>query len=270
METLQKYRWPLAGLMIVLLLGGLVFAGQSQIEHWIAANEQAFTAWLQPERFEKQQWLLMPAAFAGGLIASLSPCILALLPVNLSYIGTRKAKSKWEALINASAFVAGVVLVLSLFGLVGSFAGLIIIDYRGYVHLLVGLLSIALGIGLMGVFKMKVPALVTHMPAGMGPFLIGAAFALVTSPCGSPVLLAILTMAGTSGNLLTSVLAMACYAFGYTIIIFISSLMGGFAKQVGRLQQYAPQISQLGGLLLIIAGLYYGLSGVQWLIQAFS
>jgi cytochrome c-type biogenesis protein len=48
---------------------------------------------------------LLPLAFAGGLISSLSPCQLSLLGVNLSYIGTREFTSRKDALIKAIAFV---------------------------------------------------------------------------------------------------------------------------------------------------------------------
>ena len=95
--------------------------------------------------------LLMPLAFTGGLIASISPCILAMLPLNLSYIGTRNITSRKDAFIKAGMFVLGNVIVLSLFGLVSSFAGLVIVEYRGHINVVVvGAIILIMGTRFVG------------------------------------------------------------------------------------------------------------------------
>ena len=67
-------------------------------------------------------FILVLLGFGGGLISSLLPCVLSLLPVNLAYIGTLNITSKLEALKKASAFVLGVVLVMTLLGVFGGLA----------------------------------------------------------------------------------------------------------------------------------------------------
>ena len=255
-----------AGLAAVA--GILVAMSGARIEDWIGDNEARFMARFSPEKLEEHLWLLIPTAFAGGLIASLSPCILALLPVNLSYIGALQATSRYQAFKNALMFMGGVVLVLSLFGLVSAFAGAVIVDYKGYIHLGVGLMSLLLGLGLAGLFKIRVPGGITELPTGAGPFLVGVCFALVTSPCASPVLLAMLLIAGSSGQFLLSVGTMVSYAVGYTMLVFVCSLMTGLLVQVNRLKQYSREIHLLAGAILVLAGLYYTYAGAAWLADA--
>jgi cytochrome c-type biogenesis protein len=89
-------------------------------------------------------------------------------------------------------------------------------------------------------------------------------FALVSSPCSSPVLFAVLAAAGASGSQSIAVATMASYALGYTAIIFIASLLAGFAKQARLLLNYSETITKVGSIALIIAGIYYLVTGAQW------
>lgn len=77
--------------------------------------------------------------------------------------------------------MAGTVLVLSLFGLIASFASAIVVDHRGPVHLVVGLIILVMGLNLGGWLPLTLPRL-PELPASGGPFLVGMGFALVSSP----------------------------------------------------------------------------------------
>ena len=183
----------------------------------------------------------------------------------LSYIGALNPEAnRKQALTGAVMFVLGVVVVLSAFGLFAAFANAVIVDYKGWVHIGVGLISIALGAGLMGIFKIRVPEGVTELKQGAAPFVVGTSFALVTSPCASPILLGLLLIAGSSGSTALSVATMVCYALGYTFVLMLCSVLAGFVKQVGRLRQYGSQVAWAGGCILLLAGLYYGVSGLMW------
>jgi cytochrome c-type biogenesis protein len=249
----------LVSLVLALLVLGPISSG---IEHLISLAENSYQQW-----FSKQDTanplVLMLLAFVGGLIASVSPCILALLPLNLSYIGTRNITSRGDALIKAGLFVLGNVIILGLFGLVSSFAGAVMVEYRGHINIAVGAIILVMGLGLLGLIKIPLPNINVD-GSNFGPFGVGLTFALVSSPCASPVLFAVLAAAGASGSQLLAVLTMASYAFGYTIIIFLASLLTGFAKQANLLLKYSENITKFGSVALILAGIYYLVTGVQW------
>lgn len=249
----------LVGLVLAFLITGPISHG---IERLISLIENSYQQW-----FAKQDTanplVLMPLAFVGGLIASVSPCILALLPVNLSYIGTRNITSRGDAFIKAGLFVLGNVIILSLFGLASSFAGAVMVEYRGHINMVVGAIILVMGLGLLGLIKIPLPEINVD-GSNFGPFGVGLTFALVSSPCASPVLFAVLAAAGASGSQLLAVMTMASYAFGYTIIIFLASLLTGFAKQANLLLKYSENITKFGSIALIIAGVYYLVTGAQW------
>jgi cytochrome c-type biogenesis protein len=251
----------LVGLVLALLVAEPISNG---LEHLISLVENSYQEW-----FSKQDTanplVLMPLAFVGGLIASVSPCILALLPVNLSYIGTRNITSRGDAFVKAGLFVLGNVIILSLFGLASSFAGAVMVEYRGHINVVVGAIILIMGLGLLGLIKIPLPNINVD-GSNFGPFGVGLTFALVSSPCASPVLFAVLAAAGASGSQLLAVLTMASYAFGYTIIIFLASLLTGFAKQAKLLLKHSENITKFGSVALITAGIYYLVTGVQWFL----
>jgi cytochrome c-type biogenesis protein len=230
--------------------------------------------------------LLLGFAFLGGLVASISPCILSLLPVNLSYIGTREIHSRRDAVMKATAFVLGVVLVLSLLGLFSSFAGFVFVQFRGYFHLLVGAIIVLMGLSLAGLIRIPLPKFAPAMqPTSaqlnaswwatlrsqvLGPFSVGLTFALVSSPCTSPVMVSVLAAATATGSQVQSTLAMISYALGYTAIIFLASLFTGLAKQTRGLLAYSDTIGRIASIALLLVGLFYLITGAHWVLATLS
>ena len=251
----------LLGLLLALLITGPV---SQWLEHLISAAENRYQEWFA-QQDTTNPLVLVPLAFFGGLIASVSPCILAVLPINLSYIGTRNITSSKDAFIKAGLFVLGNVIILSLFGLVSSFAGAVMVEYRGHINVAVGAIILVMGLGLLGFIKIPLPEINVD-GSNFGPFGVGLTYALVSSPCASPVLFAVLAASAASGSQVLSVLTMVSYALGYTIIIFLASLMTGFAKQANLLMKYSEGITKFGSVALILAGIYYLFTGVQWFI----
>ncbi|NEP01724.1 MAG: cytochrome c biogenesis protein CcdA [Symploca sp. SIO2E9] len=234
------------------------------IENLVFALEERYQQWFDYQKLNNPL-LLLPIAFIGGLIASISPCILALLPVNLSYIGTRQMTSVWDVFVKAGLFVLGVVTTLSLLGLFSSFAGAVMVGYLGYVQIAVGTVIILMGLTLLGVLRLPLPPNNFSLPIP-GPYGVGLTFALLSSPCSSPVLIAVMLAAAASGSQIYSMLTMVSYALGYTAIIFLASLFAGLVKQTRVLLKYSEGIVHFGSIVLMIAGGYYLFNGIHWVI----
>lgn len=258
------------GLCLVLFLGTLSLVLLTQqwahwtegLDYFIAAVENRYQQWFDQQN-TGNPLILLSLAFFGGLLASFSPCILALLPVNLSYIGTLEVSSRRQALGKASLFVLGTVIVLSLFGLASGFATAVIVDFKGYVHLAIGAVILVMGLGFAGLIHLPLPQTQINLPVP-GPLGVGMTFALVSSPCASPVLFAVLAAAATTGSQALSVLTMVFYALGYTAVIFLASLFTGLIKQSRVLLEKSDWVIRIGSVLLILAGGYYLVTGLDW------
>jgi len=224
--------------------------------------EENYKEWLSKQNTANPVFLLL-LAFVGGLIGSISPCHLGLLTVNLTYIGTREFTSRRDALSKAGLFVLGVVTVLSLLGLVSSFAGVVMRDYRGYFNIGVGIVILVMGLTLLEIIRLPLPQIGFALPI-TGPFTAGVTFALVSSPCASPVLFSVLTAAAATGSQIQSTLTMVSYALGTSALIFFASLFTGLAKQARTLVRYSEWIMRIGGGLLIIMGGFYLFNGLSW------
>ncbi len=235
------------------------------IESFISQSENQYEKWGNSQPLTNP-WLLIPFAFGGGLLASISPCILAMLPVNLSYIGTLNVKSRRAAFWNAAGFVLGVVTILSVFGLFSSVAGAVMVDFRGYITVAVGLLIMLMGLSIGGLFHLPLPQFQVSLPPFAGTYGVGLTFALISSPCASPVLFAVLAAAAATGSPVWSVLTMVAYALGYTAVIFATSLFAGLMKFTRQILINSDAVMRWGGLVLILMGGYYVVSGVLWFL----
>ncbi|MBD1912990.1 MULTISPECIES: cytochrome c biogenesis protein CcdA [unclassified Leptolyngbya] len=262
--------WLGLGALGLLGLGLVVWASQIRLIEFLRPLqslvfwlEELYRPWLE-QTAAQNPLLLLPMAFLGGLIASLSPCILSLLPVNLGYIGTREITSRRDALLKAGLFVLGVSTTLSIIGLFSSVAAAIALQYRGYINVLVGLLIVTMGLGLFGIVPLPMPSFGKHLPLA-NPYIFGLSFALVLSPCASPIVFAVIAAAGATGSQVISVLTMVSYAIGYSMIIFLASLFTGLAKQTRGWLVHSSKFLRIGAVMLVLLGTYYIATGVNWL-----
>ena len=249
----------LISLILVIVFGAVI---SQPLERGISIIENRYQKWFD-QQDTANPFVLLPLAFLGGTLASISPCILAMLPVNLSYIGTLDIKSRRDAFTKAGLFVLGAVTILSLFGLVSSFAGAIMVEYRGYINVAVGLIMAVMGLWLMGLINIPLPQTNINLP-GTGSFGVGLTFALVSSPCASPVLFAVLASAAATGSQILGTLTMVSYALGYTLLIFLASLFTGLTKQSRQLLKHSEGIIRFGSLALMTTGIYYIFTGFKW------
>ncbi len=260
----KKFLLPslFGGTLLLILATNYFQQLSSSLEYLISLGENIYQQWFEQQN-TSNPLILLPLAFMGGLLASVSPCILALLPVNLSYIGTLKIDSRRDAFVKAGLFVLGTVTVLSLFGLFSSFASAVLVDYRGYINIVIGGVILLMGLSFAGLFQL--PSLQTQLSLPVaGPYSVGLTFALVSSPCASPVLFAVLAAAAATGSLVLSTLTMVSYALGYTAVIFFASLFTGLVKQSRVILSKSEWVIRLGSVALILAGGYYLVNGVRW------
>ncbi len=274
MSALSQTRWSSRLILLLLLavIAAVVTASAGHLEMVVLSSSQRYAEWVT-RWTDSSSWAVLGLpllAFTGGLIASVSPCVLALLPVQLSYLGAQQQQRPNPGTV--LQFALGVVTAYTILGYFTSLAGALIIDHRGVLLTAAGVIVIAMALQLkgwgphlswhrlnLGVFAEK--TWINRLSSG--PFLIGLTFALVTSPCASPVLAAVLSASAAVGSPPLAVVSMVLYALGYSMVILLAGLgveLGGLRR---RLLQRGDQISGISAMVLLAFGTVYLWTGLQ-------
>lgn len=209
------------------------------------------------------------AAFAAGLVSSLTPCVLPLVPGYLSFLGgvgshadAPPASARRPLILSSLLFVAGFSGVFVLLGASVSLLGGALVAYRSVLARAAGVIIIAFGVLMLGV--VRVPWLYAEArfdPArarGHGVWsalLMGAAFGFGWSPCVGPVLGAILMLAARQADALHGVVLLGAYSAGLGAPFVLAALFLGHVAPVTRwLARRSQAISRVSGVVLIALG----------------
>lgn len=207
------------------------------------------------------------AAFAGGLLSFLSPCVLALIPGYLAYLGGASVESggsRRNLLLNAAVFVAGFSTVFIL--LFGVFRALVIrlpLDYKNLLTQVAAVIVIFLGLQFLGLFRLPVLFrearfhIADRLPSGspLSALAVGAAFGLGWTPCVGPILTFILLRA-SSHDLVGGTGLMLIYCAGLAIPFLAVALMLERARPLMRaINRRARLVETASGALLVLVGL---------------
>lgn len=225
---------------------------------------QTFTAYSTGNSFMLP--LLLLIAFFSGILASISPCSLGILPLIIGYVGGYSKEGNKKLFIQMLSFSVGLSLVLSVIGVICALTGRAFTTFASPILILLfASVIVIMGLNLLGILDIQFPAIVKKMPQNKNgslfvfPFLVGAFFALASSPCSSPILASIMAIATISGSLLFSISLLFSFALGQCVIIIFFALFTSTLKKTSALAKYTQVLLKASGILLILAGLaiYY-------------
>ena len=208
-----------------------------------------------------------------GVSSFISPCMLPLLPVYLSYFSA-EGKQKGKTLLRAVFFVLGFSVVFSLMGLFAGSLGALLSKYQTAVNLVSGLLVIVFGLSYLDVI---------HLPffkgAGKGrqvgsvaaAFLFGVVYSVSLSPCVGAFLGSALMLAANSGTALQGVSLLLTYAAGLGIPFLLSAMLLDKLKSTfSKIKKHYKIINRVCGGFLIVVGVCMCFGWLNALMAVFS
>lgn len=212
-------------------------------------------------------FVFLLVAFLGGLIASLSPCSLGILPIIAAYVGgygeTEGEKANMKNFLQLLFFVLGLSIVLTIIGVICALTGRVFASALGpYWVLIISSLILVMGLNLTGVLELPMPVIVKKMPKSNGsslflyPLLIGALFALATTPCSTPILAGIMSFATLSKNMAYAALMLFLFALGQGVIIVLVGLSASFLKNARKFSRFGEILLKVSGVLLILSSIF--------------
>lgn len=219
----------------------------------------------------------IPAAFLGGVLSFLSPCVLPLVPGYLCFAAglhykdmtalAEEGKATRRILPPALAFVAGFSCVFIALGAGAAAINPLLLAHQLILAQIAGGLIILFGLYMVGVLPLArlLPVLTSDKrffieserknASILAAFIMGLAFAFGWTPCIGPILASILALAATREALSEGVILLGFYAAGLGVPFILAALGVGKYMHISKsLKKYGGHITKAAGILLIITG----------------
>lgn len=204
--------------------------------------------------------------FLAGLLTSLTPCMLSMLPITIGYIGGYETKSRLQAAAQSTWFSLGLATTLAILGILAAIAGKIYGQVGVGLPIIVSIIAILMGLNLLEALPLRLPSFTglewisTDLPEGLRAYLLGLTFGLVASPCSTPVLATLLAWVSATHDPVVGGALLLTYTAGYVAPLIMAGTFTASIKRLLELRRWSSWITPLSGVLLVGFGVFSLLS----------
>ena len=200
-------------------------------------------------------------SFIEGIITFISPCLLPMLPIYVTYFAGGGVRNTKKTVINSLGFVLGFSAIFVLMGALAGAVGGFLIKYRVAVNIVTGLIVIFFGLNFIGVFKL---ALFKGSKGSMegkelgffSSLLFGIVFSVGWTPCVGAFLGSALALAAQQESAWQGIIMLLCYSLGLGIPFMISAVLIDKLKEAFKfIKRHYKVINIVCGSLLIVVGI---------------
>ena len=199
-------------------------------------------------------------SFLEGIITFISPCLLPMLPIYISYFAGGGQRSTRRALAGAIGFVLGFTAVFVALGALAGTLGGFLKGHQTLVNVISGVVVILFGLNYLGVFRLNIFRGGSRMRSGeMGffsAFLFGVIFSLGWTPCVGAFLGSALLLASQQGHVVEGMLMLLAYSMGLGIPFLLSAVLIDYLKSAFNwIKRNYKLINTVSGGFLILIGM---------------
>ncbi len=214
------------------------------------------------ELITKSGWLAPILALVAGVITSVTPCALSSIPLVLGYVGGTGQRDTKKAFWLSVTFAVGAAVTFTTLGVIASIAGRLMGTSASWWYIILGVLMILMALQTWGIFEI-IPSsylIAKNTKKGfIGAFIAGILGGVFSSPCSTPVLIALLAIVAGKGSILWGILLLLLYSIGHGILAIIAGTSIGFVQKLSSSEKYGKASTVLKiamGTLILLIGFY--------------
>ena len=215
-------------------------------------------------------------SFLEGIITFVSPCLLPMLPVYVSYFAGGGERRTTKTLMNALGFVLGFTVVFTAMGALAGSIGHLLADYRTVLNVVSGLIVILFGLNYIGVvnidlFKGSRYTADTRDLGFVSSLVFGVIFSVGWTPCVGAFLGSALMLASQQGHMTEGIMMLLAYSAGLGIPFVLSAVLIDKLKTAfDTVKRNYKTINTVSGILLIVIGLFMATGMLNKLLAILS
>ena len=207
-------------------------------------------------------WLAPLLALLAGVLTSFTPCSLSSIPLVIGYVGGTGQKDTKRAFRLSLTFAAGAAVTFTVLGVIASLAGRLMGNGATWWYIVLGVLMVLMALQTWGIFEI-IPSsylISKNTKRGyVGAFIAGILGGVFSSPCSTPVLIALLAIVAGKGSILWGVLLLLLYSIGHGILAIVAGTSIGFVEKLSASDKYGRASTVLKivmGALILLIGFY--------------
>ena len=200
--------------------------------------------------------------FLAGLLTSLTPCMLSMLPITIGYIGGYEAKSRVQAAAQSTWFALGLATTLAGLGIIAATLGKVYGQIGIGLPIVVSIIAILMGLNLLEALPLQLPDwggtewISQELPQSVRAYCIGLSFGLVASPCSTPVLASLLGWVASTKDLILGAALLLSYTAGYVTPLILAGTFTASIKKIIEIRRFSGWINPVSGALLVGFGVF--------------
>ncbi len=207
-------------------------------------------------------WLAPILALIAGILTSITPCSLSSVPLIIGYVGGVGERSTKKGFLYSAVFSLGTALTFVMMGIIATSAGMLMGTSSPVWYIILGVLMVLMSLQTFGIFNFipSINLVGKNKKKGIvGAFLAGVLGGIFSSPCSTPVLIALLAIVAGEGKMLWGILLMLLYSIGHSSLVMVAGTSISFVQKINESNKYKTMSAVLKyfmGTAILLIGFY--------------
>lgn len=214
------------------------------------------------EMIRHNMWFAPILALLAGILTSVTPCSLSSVPLIIGYVGGVGEKNTKKAFAYSAVFSLGTAVTFVALGIIATSAGKLMGTSSPIWYIILGVLMVLMALQTWEIFNFipSINLIFKSKKRGfIGAFLAGILGGIFSSPCSTPVLIALLAIVADKGNLIWGILLMLLYSIGHSALVMVAGTSIGFVQKINNSENYkkaAVILKFVMGTAILLIGFY--------------